>query len=210
MKFSLLVFLFLLIIFQNVKSIGVSEPSPVGLKLSRGDSARFDFQISSVTSKIKQSCSYSITGLDPLVITFDEEGVIIDSGGVKDVYGIFSVPEDASIKRYNGILTAHCQPQVEEGGSFIQESISVAFHIDVIGEEGEVTSKEEVTPEIQEEQKPEKLHLSLLEKSYFLLIFAMAVILIISFYYWFKRKKNVPPPPLEEQIPPSEISPFLE
>lgn len=192
MKFSLLIFLLLLIIFQYVKSIGVSEPSPVGLELSRGDSARFDFQIAAVTSNLKQSCTYSINGLEPLIISFDEETVIVDAGGVKDVYGTFYVPEDAPIKRYNGKLTARCQPIVEEAGSFIQQSISVNFNIDVIGEEAEeITSTlEEVKTEIPEEEKPEKLHLLLPEKSYFLLLSMIAVILIIIFYYWSERKKK--------------------
>jgi len=190
-KFCLVSFLTLLIILQTVESIGVSEPSPHDLKLSRGDSARFNFKILAVTSKIKQSCSYSISGLDPLIISFDEEKIIVDAGGIKKVYGTFYASEDAPIKRYNGKLTARCEPLVEATGSFIQESIDVNFHIDVIGKEGEVTGEEEIKSEIQEEEKPEKLHLSLSEKSYFLLIFMIALILIISFYYWFKTKKSI-------------------
>ena len=203
MKFSLLMILFFLIVLQYVKSIGVSEPSPVGLKLLRGESARFDFQIAAVTSNLKQSCSYSISGLEPLIISFDEESVFVDAGGVKDVYGTFSVPEDAPIKTYNGKLTARCEPLVEEAGSFIQQSISVNFNVDVIGERGEIvtTVEEKATTTIQEEQKPKKLQLSLIEKSYFLLLFIIAVILVISFYYWFKKRKIPSTPPLDEQIP---------
>lgn len=212
-RYCLVSFLSLLIILQTVKSIGISEPSPHDLELSRGDSARFSFKISAVRSKIKQSCSYFISGLEPLIITFDEERVIVDAGGVKDVYGTFSVPEDAPIKRYNGKLAARCEPLVEGGGSFIQESIDVNFNIDVIGEEGEkvTTTMEEVKPELQEEQKLEKPHLSLIEKSYFLPLFIIPVILIISFYYWFKRKKTIPSTyPLDKQIPSSGISQFFE
>ena len=206
-RFCLVSFLSLLIILQTVKSIGVSEPSPHDLKISIGDSAKFSFKILAVRSNIKKSCSYSISGLSPLMIDFDEEKAIVDVGEIKKIYGTFSVPEDAPIKRYNGKLTARCEPFIETTGSFIQESIDVNFHINVIGEEGEVTTEEKVTPEILE--KPEKLHLSLFEKSYFLLLFIITVILIISFYYWFKRKKNIPSPS-DEQIPSFGISQFLE
>ena len=187
MKFSLVLSIFVLIFIQNVESIGVTEPSPVNLKLSRGESARFKFQIQAVTSDLKQSCTYTITGLNPLVITYDEEKAVINAGGVKDVFGDFFVPEDAPIKRYNGKVTVKCLPMVEESNSFIHELIDVNFDIDVIGDKGEVTTTtKEVTPEISEE---EKLHLSLLERSYILLIFVMTIVLIISFYILFKRKK---------------------
>ena len=85
-KYAVMAFL-LLLSFQVVRGLGVTRPIPVNLKLLRGDTARFYFQIQAVTSSIDQVCTYSVSGLEPLQVNFDEKSVTVEAGKIKNIYG---------------------------------------------------------------------------------------------------------------------------
>ena len=181
-KFCLIIFLALLMSVQIVSSMGVSQPSPHDLKLLRGDSAEFYFRISVVTEASDQVCSYSISGLDPLVITFDEgEEVTIDAGKTKDVYGTISVPEDAPIQGYQGMVNLKCKPYSPEGtGSVLHKSFSASWYVSVVEKE-----EERLVSEIPEKKTPIPtfgIPMSI--------IIIIIIILVIGGYYWSERKKK--------------------
>jgi hypothetical protein len=102
---------------QNVQSIGVTRPVPYDIELMRGETAGFTFEIQAVTSLEALSCSYSISGLSPLTLTFEEDEVTVDAGSIKNVYGTVTVPANAEIKSYSGQLSVSCGALVEGGGS---------------------------------------------------------------------------------------------
>jgi len=180
-KFSLIIVFALLMSVQIARSMGVSQPIPHDLKLLRGDSAEFYFQISVVTATSKQVCSYSITGLEPLVITFDEEKeVTIEAGKTKDVYGTISVPEDAPIQGYHGNVNLNCKPYAPETGSVLHKSFSNSWDVSVVEKE-----EERAVREIPEKTTPIPafgIPLSI--------IIIIVIILVIGVYYWHSRKKE--------------------
>jgi hypothetical protein len=171
--------LLLLLTIQTVKSIGVTSPIPIDLKLLRGDTARFYFEIMASTSKEKISCTYSVNGFDPLVITFDEKETIVEAGEIKPVYGTVSVPNNAPIKSYVGSLVAACGPYVETkdvSGSIIHQSINVKFVIDVVE-----TKEERAILHIEEEEKP--------KASPIILVLIIIVLILAIVGFLFSRKK---------------------
>jgi len=181
-KFCFIMPLVILLSVQIVRSMGLSEPIPHDLKLLRGDSAEFYFQISAVTTASKQLCSYSINGMDPLVINFDEEQeVTIDAGSTKNVYGTISVPEDAPIQGYNGNVNVNCRPFTPEtSGSGVQKSYSVSWVVSVVEKEEERLARE--IPAKKTPMPAFGIPLSI--------IIIIIIILVIGGYYWSERKKD--------------------
>jgi len=180
LKFGFLIVLFLLLGIKSVSSIGVGQPMPVGFKLLRGGEGRFFFRVSVGDSSTDLTCTYSVSGLDALVVTFDEEQVFIEAGGNEIVYGTISVPGDAPIQSYTGNLKVSCEPKVESG-SAIKPSMTVPFELSV------VSTLEEVTiPPLPEEEKP-----TISTSVIFAII--IIVVLVIGVGYWFskKRKKKI-------------------
>ncbi len=178
LKISLIV-LSLFLSFQVVKGLGVTRPIPVDLKLLRGDSARFYFQIQARTSATPQVCSYSVTGMDPLIITFDEESVTVDAGEIKNVYGTITAPSDTPFKSYEGQLLVTCKPQVGfEGasGSVIQQNMGVKFTAEVVA-----TLPKGPTTMIYKPSTPTIPSVSVLG-------IIIIVIAVIGIYYWSKKK----------------------
>jgi len=181
-KLSLITTLLILLSFQAVWSFGITEPLPVGLKLLRGDSQRFFFQIQAVSSTNKLECTYTITGMDPLIINFDQDSVTVDAGGVENVYGTVTVPETAPVKTYSGQVMVNCAPPIgaQEGtGSRLQQSMAVQFNLNVVG-----ALEERKTETIPEEQ-PKVSYIP----TFTILVIIIAIIAIV---YWFisKRKKK--------------------
>jgi len=181
-KFILLVLVLSLFSLQSVKSLGVSRPLPIDLRLLRGDTARFTFQIQAVTSADKLSCTYRPTALDPIVITFDQNEAIVDAGTLKDIYGTISVPNDAPIKLYNGNLELTCGPYVEVkdfSGSIIHQTINVMFPIEVVLQKEQRIAREIPLPEI-EKSKASPIIL--------VLIIIVLTLAIVGFYMSKKKK----------------------
>ncbi|MDI6826521.1 MAG: hypothetical protein QMD36_05060 [Candidatus Aenigmarchaeota archaeon] len=179
-KFGLIIFLTLLMTIQTVSSLGVTQPIPIDLKLLRGDAARFYFEIQA-TMDSKQYCTYSVTGLDPLVISFDKKEVVVNAGDIKNIYGTVSVPIDAPIKTYDGTLIVSCKPHVEleASGSVIQQTMGVKFVIDVIEK-----LEERVVREIPEKEKPKVSPLSLI------LLIIVLILSIVGFYLTRKKERK--------------------
>jgi hypothetical protein len=181
-RLGLIATLLVLLSFQVVWSFGITEPLPVGLKLLRGDTQRFYFQIQAVTSPDKLACTYSISGMDPLVVNFDKDSVVVDAGEIVNIYGTISVPDTAPVKTYNSQVTVNCAPSVElkdTSGSFLQQSNVVRFNVNV------VEALEERKTETIPEEQPEVSYIP----TFTILVIIIAIIAIV---YWFiaKRKKK--------------------
>jgi len=172
-----------LISIQTVQSIGITRPIPYDLALMRGDSARFSFQIQS-TSTDKTSCTYLIDGLQPLEIKFDKDKMIVDAGGVADVFGTVTVPQGVPIGQYSGSLTVRCAPFVEGediSGSVVYQSISgPTFSVKVVE-----TEEEKSIREIQEIKQPGISYLAIIT------IIIVVIVLMSGVYYWFSKRKKI-------------------
>jgi len=173
----------LLLNLQSVYSLGVTRPVPYDIELMRGESADFTFQIQATTSTNRILCSYSIAGLDPLEIEFEEPEALINAGSVKRVYGTVTVPDDASYKDYRGKLSVSCGA-VSEGGEGISGSIVMTtigdspLNVKVVEIRGE---------EIREITRPE------LEAPPYLMIIAIIIVIIsvigVLYYIKFGKKR---------------------
>ena len=180
-KFVLMLFLTLLISIQTVWALGLTGIIPMDLKLVRGDSARFYFQIQAVMESNKQSCTYSVSGLDPLVITFDQKEVMVNSGEIKDIYGTISVPNNAPIKSYSGDLTVSCAPHIEgeASGSVIHKTLIVPFTASVVETTGERAVRE----------IPEKKKTTIPSLTVYTIIILIILIVVVGVSY-FVNKRN--------------------
>jgi hypothetical protein len=181
-NFGLVLLLTLLVSIQAVQSLGVTRPIPMDLKLLRGDSARFYFQIQAVMEGNKQSCSYSVSGIEPLVVTFDEKNAVVKAGEIQNIYGTISVPNNAPIKTYNGDLTVSCAPSIEGevSGSVIHKTMIVPFTASVVETVGERSIRQ-----IQEEEKPAIPSLTI-----YTIIILIILIVSIGVSYLFGKKNK--------------------
>ncbi|MEM5871396.1 MAG: hypothetical protein QW051_00820 [Candidatus Aenigmatarchaeota archaeon] len=178
-----LILSFLLVLLMSinfVQAIGVTRPLPYDIQLMRGEEAGFVFEIQAVTANEKQLCSYSITGMEPLEITFQEKEVIIDAGGIKKVYGKVKVPEGAEIKTYNGQLSVSCGSYYPgEGGSAVKTNVGGSpFIVEVV---------EQRTSEIKQVLPPQEIDYT------FILIVVVVIIIIVAFalgVYYYKKKRS--------------------
>jgi hypothetical protein len=179
-KLTFIIFLTVLLSIQIVSSLGLTRPTS-GINLLRGDSTQFSFQIQAVTSTEDQSCTYSMSGLDPLIITFDENQVIVKAGEIKNVYGTVSIPDDAEIKKYTGEITVKCKPQVEGvSGSLIQRTMISDFSVSVVG-----TEEERETRSVPKEKVTAPLY-----NFPMILLIIVVMILVVGVYLWTEKKKK--------------------
>jgi hypothetical protein len=182
-EISLIIF-FMLLNIQIVKSMGITQISPVDsrltgenadLKLKQEDYARFYFQIQALNSNGKQSCSIFISGMDPLVIALDEKEVILEANEIKNVYGNVSVPKNAPIKIYTGSLAVHCTPKIEDvSGSLLTHTMGLGVKIEVV-------EREEKTGELEEKK--------MMITPYSLGVVVLILIVTAIVIYWSKREK---------------------
>jgi len=168
-------------LFQITKVLGVTQPILEKSTMLKGDSSRFYFEIQAVGYTYKQSCAWSLSGMDPLKVDFDQTSVVVNAGEIKKIYGTVSVPADAPIKNYIGWLSVTCEPYAEvSGGSTIKKTTPVPFVINVV----EVMEKQaEQKLPTEEEQKP-TIHLLPI------LAIIILVILVICLVYWLNKKKK--------------------
>ena len=179
--FTFMIFLTLVMSIPFVSSMGLSEPT-VGLRLLRGDIADFEFTIRAVTDQNDIECTYSISGMDPLLINFEEDTTItIKAGSYRKIYGSVSVPANAEIKRYSGGLVVSCKPLVEPGevtGSIVNRVMNAGFSVNVV--------------EKLEERRVREAPKHLPAPTYNLFLIAtmiIIIVLVIVGYVWSERKK---------------------
>jgi hypothetical protein len=182
-KFKIVLSLLILVLFsfQITKVLGVTQPILEKSTMLKGDSSRFYFEIQAVGYTYKQSCVWSLSGMDPLKVNFDEMSVLVNAGEIKKVYGTVSIPSDAPTKTYTGWLSVTCEPYVEvSGGSSIKKTANVPFVVNVV----EVLEKQaEQKLPTEEEQKP-TIHLLPI------LAIIILVILVICLVYRLNKKKK--------------------
>jgi hypothetical protein len=133
--FALAIVLGALLSFQSVWALGVTRPVPYDVQLMKGETAGFTFEIQAMTSGEKQLCSYGISGLEPLQITFEEKEATVDAGSIKNVYGTVTVPNNAEIKTYAGTLSVSCGAYTEGqvSGSIVKTTVGGSpFNVKVV------------------------------------------------------------------------------
>lgn len=137
MKKEILVLIILisLAFFRSVNSQAVTQPLPRNLVVERGSSVKFHFQIQTVNLKEKYECSYSVTGLEPLKVSFEENKIIIEPGRVKEIYGKIKVPWYAPSGDYLGKLNVNCKPLVQAKGSLVTQSTELKLKVKVLRSE---------------------------------------------------------------------------
>ncbi|MCX6814808.1 MAG: hypothetical protein NTY20_04135 [Candidatus Aenigmarchaeota archaeon] len=125
----------LLLSLQTVQSLGVTRPVPYDVQLMKGEEAGFYFEIQAVTSTEKQLCTYGISGLEPLQVTFEKNEAVIEAGSIENVYGKVKVPDDAQIKTYSGSLSVSCGAYTEGqvSGSVVKTTVGGSpFNVRVV------------------------------------------------------------------------------
>ena len=130
-KIFLLIIFFSLVLFRSVNSQAVTEPLPKNLVVERGSSVEFHFQIQTINLKEKYECSYSVSGLEPLRVSFEENSVIIEPGKVKEIHGRIKAPFDAPSGEYTGKLSVSCKPLVKVKGSLITQTTELKLPVEV-------------------------------------------------------------------------------
>ena len=120
---------------QGVYALGVTRPVPYDVQLMKGETAGFVFEIQAVTSTERQLCTYGITGLEPLQLTFEENEAVVDAGSIKNIYGTVTAPNNAEIKIYSGTLSVSCgaYPEGQVSGSVVKTTIGGSpFNVRVV------------------------------------------------------------------------------
>jgi len=178
--FAYLALISYILIFPEVDCLGVSQPILEEKTLLRGDSTRFYFEIQAVGSNVKHECVYSVSGLEPLQVTFEKDKVFIDPGQIKKVYGIISVPQDAPIKSYKGNLRVSCEPYVElkASGSLVKQTLNVPFTVNLAE-----TIERRVIQKLPERGEEQPISPSTA------LALIIIIVLICGAYYWFRKRK---------------------
>ena len=181
--FTFMIFLTLSMTINFVSSMGLSDPT-AGLRLLRGDTADFTFSISAVTDQNDIECTYSISAMDPLIISFEEDTTLrIKKGTLKRIYGSVSVPGNAEIKRYTGELVVSCKPLLrpeEITGSVINRVMNADFSVNVVEKE-----EEKVVPNVPPKEMPAVTYNPIM-----IILIIIITILVIGGYYWSERKKK--------------------
>jgi hypothetical protein len=177
-----LAFLAILLSTNSVQALGVTRPVPYDIQLMKGEKAGFVFEIQAVTSQEKQLCSYTIAGLDPIQVAFEESEAIVDAGSIKNVYGTVTVPDSAEVKTYQGRLTVSCGSYTEGqvSGSIVKTTVGGSpFNVKVV----EVRSQD-----IRDVSPPQQAGFG----DYLIIIIAIAIIIIVvaGVYYKKYRKKK--------------------
>ena len=124
---------------QSARALAVAQPIPSNVTLKRGESLPFRFNVQAMTSKQDQLCTYSMSGMNSLIVTFEKGEVVVEAGKKLDVLGTLEVPRSAPFKDYEGELIVSCRPNIEASGvSLITQSTRFPFLVKVIkSEEGE-------------------------------------------------------------------------
>jgi hypothetical protein len=167
---------------QGAQCLGVTRPVPYDVELLPGETAGFTFQIQAVTSTEDLDCVYSISGMNPLVLEFEEDGVVVAAGTISNVYGTVTAPEDAEKKTYGGSLTVSCGPlqTSDVGGSVVRTTIGGSpFNVNVV----DVRERD-----IREISPPDKAA----DYTSIIIIAAIIIIIIVAIgvYYWYKKRRR--------------------
>jgi hypothetical protein len=184
-KISLIVFFILFIVIPSVRSFGISLPVPNDLRMMQGDTAEFAFQIQTVGSTDKQSCTCYTEDFEPLIITFKEKNVIVNPGQAATVFATVTAPNDAPIKTYTGKIFASCKPVVEAqelSGSRISQTSGTKYTLSVVGTEGE--------RKITEIPKPSEKETPTISTSSVITIIIIIAVIAIGVYYRSEKKRK--------------------
>lgn len=136
---ALAIFLFLFSIFyisHSVNALAVTNPLPTVLELARGESGRFWVQIQNLAGDPEDiQCTYSVSLSLPA--EFDnKETIVIAASSTYDAYGTVTIPADADLGQYDGIVEVGCQKisvmQSNITGSKISQGFQVPMTVSVV------------------------------------------------------------------------------
>lgn len=185
-KIGLIVFLTLLTI-PIVRSLGITGAIPSDLRMMRGDTAEFKFQVQAVSSASDISCTLYTQDFEPLIFNFKENPIVVTAGTSKYVYGTIRVPNDADIKTYYGKIFSKCSPIMESEeiyGSVITQTMGTKFNLAVVATEAERKIRP-ITKETPTEEIPE------ISTSVVITILIIIIaVLVVGVYYWIGRSRK--------------------
>jgi hypothetical protein len=135
LKILIIVFI-VLFGLKDVYSLAISQPMPTNMTLKRGETLPFRFEIQGINSNQDLQCTYSINGLNPLKISFNDDKTVVKAGSIVQVSGTLEIPDNSSAKEYTGNLVVSCDPTTETEGSVIAQTMGVLFKVNVVKVEG--------------------------------------------------------------------------
>jgi hypothetical protein len=170
--------------FNYVSSSGASAPMVTGGGIVyQGEVGRFTFYVFNGGSSQQSFCTYSIQGLSPLVVTFDQRQVTIAPDGEAIVSGSITAPDDAPLKDYSGTLKIICSPtatSMGETGASVVKGTDMPFDLTLAPAKPTTTTP--VTTTTLPQEKPA------ISTSAVLMIIII-IIVAIGIVYWFIKKK---------------------
>jgi hypothetical protein len=127
-------------------------------------------------------CSYSVSGLDPLIVSFDRREVVVNSGENVKVYGTLTAPSNTPFATYDeGKFYVSCEPIEKLTGSKIVNSGLLIFPSVSVKEEVERPQPQaRPLPTPTPEVPPYSLTLAV--------IGVIIVLIAIVAVYWLRRK----------------------
>ena len=165
-------------------ALGVNQPITEYDIVKAGENIEFYFTILGDSSSY--TCSYSVSDMEPLTVSFEQSKVIVSPQENKKIYGTILVPEGSPIKTYKGMLHLSCDPTQAGSGSVVKLSPIVDFHpISVVTEVGE-RFKQPVREEVKPSTPPAPPTIP--TAAIFTVI--LFVVIIIGIGYWAVKKRK--------------------
>ncbi len=169
--------IFIILLSTTVVALGVTSPVPKGMKLLRGESSTFEFEIQAVTSADDMVCTYSMTEMAPIAVAFDSDQVTVKAGTIETVYGEVTVPADTPFKTYTAELIVSCGAKsASESGSEVKTTIGGStLSIDVVEFREEAKKEAEIPSQIPMNE---------------LMLLIIILIIILGGYYLYRKKSS--------------------
>ena len=189
-KFGLMILLGLMLFIEPVVSLGIPTPFPTTLRMMRGDTTDFKMNIQATNEIVRLSCNPYVDGFEPLIITFKEMTVTVEPGEIETVWGTVTIPSNAPIKTYEGMVHATCVPVVDTqdvSGSKITKIPGNTWSLSVVSTEAErnipsLTTTTTTTPTQEVTPTPT------VPTSTIITIIIIIAVLAIGVNYWLSKK----------------------
>ncbi len=136
--------------FASVSALGVTRPTPYNIEVVPGTSAEFSFEIQGITSEEDLVCNPSVSGLDGIEVSLDNE-VPVSAGEITEVVGELVVPEGVSFGEYSGELSVRCSSADAVEGSSVKTNIGglkITANVVETLEEGDAIEEKEASSTI--------------------------------------------------------------
>jgi len=119
----LMLFLVLVLLLVNFVVADTTFPVPHLVKMDKGDTAEFVFQVQNIRSTNDVSCGYEVQENPGFEINFEEEETLVSAGKRKNVKLEVRVPVLMEYGNYTARFCVHCKPLIDDfGGATVRRS----------------------------------------------------------------------------------------